>query len=365
MKVLQVINNLATGGAEKLLLESIPRLNEAGIEVDLLLLNGDEHPFYQELKEKNCCSIYSLGNGNVYNPFLFLKIIPFLKKYDILHVHLFPSLYWVAWARFFSFSKAILVYTEHSTTNQRRSNRFYRFTDRIIYSAYEQVVTISTEVKLLLKKHLRAKDSKFKTISNGVDFQRLYGATSRNRGDFGIKPEEKIIIQVARFTREKDHETLIKSIPYINEPVKLLLVGEGPEMERMKELTSTLEIDHKVLFLNIRTDVPSLLKMTDVAVLSSNHEGQSLYGIEAMASGTPLLASNVDGLKTLVFGAGILFKHKDEIDLANQINHLLRDCNFYGETVVKCIKRAKKFDLNSMVSKHIKLYKELYKKNHA
>lgn len=359
MKVLQVINNLATGGAEKLLLESIPRLKDAGVHVDLLLLNGEEHPFYKELAEKKCCTIYNLGNGNVYNPFLLFKIIPFLKKYDLVHVHLFPSSYWVALARLFSFSKTKMIFTEHSTSNQRRNSVFYGLIDRFIYKYYVQVVTISTEVKMLLKKHLRAKNTKFRTIHNGVDFQKFYGAKPANRDQFVAKPEEKIVIQVARFTREKDPETLIKSIPYIDTCVKLLLVGEGPEMERMKELANTLEIEDKVLFLGIRTDVPSLLKMADIAVLSSNHEGQSLYGIEAMASGTPLVASNVSGLKTLVYGAGVLFKHKDEIDLANQINLLLQDQDYYEYTVNSCLKRAKKFGLDVMIAKHIQLYEEL------
>ncbi len=354
-----------TGGAEKLLLDSIPKLRNEGIHVDILLLEGTEYPFYKELEEKQCCTIHTLGKGNVYNPFLVFRIMPYLKKYSLIHVHLFPSLYWVAIARFLSFSRATLVYTEHSTSNQRRKNGLYRLADRLIYRAYDQVIAISTEVKLLLKKHLRVKDSKFRTINNGVDFERLYEAQPANKKDFNILPEERVIIQVARFTREKDYETLIKSVPYILQPVKLLLVGEGPELARMKELVSTLEIDKKVLFLNIRSDVPSLLKMADVAVLSSNHEGQSLYGIEAMASGSPLLASNVDGLKTLVFGAGILFKHKDEIDLANQLNQLLSDEKLYEETIEKCINRAKKFGLNRMVSKHIELYKELCRKNNV
>ena len=359
MKVLQVINNLATGGAEKLLLESIPRIKEAGIHVDLLLLNGEEHPFYKELLEKKCCTIYNLGKGNVYNPFLLFKIIPFLKKYDLVHVHLFPSSYWVALARFFSFSKAKLVFTEHSTSNQRRGSVFYGLIDRFIYKYYAQVVTISTEVRMLLKKHLKAKNIKFKTIHNGVDFQKFYDAKPVKKDQFVSKPEEKILIQVARFTREKDPETLIKAIPYVDTCVKLLLVGEGPEIEKMKELVNILEIDDKVKFLGIRTDVPSLLKIADIAVLSSNHEGQSLYGIEAMASGTPLVASNVSGLKTLVYGAGILFKHKDEIDLANQINLLLQDQEYYDHTINNCLKRAKKFGLDVMITKHIELYKEL------
>lgn len=80
MKVLQVINSLATGGAEKIILESVPKFVEKGIDVELLLLNGNQHPFLVELEEKHCCKIMYLGGGSVYNPFHIFKIMRYLKK---------------------------------------------------------------------------------------------------------------------------------------------------------------------------------------------------------------------------------------------------------------------------------------------
>ncbi len=349
------------GGAEKLLVESIPRFVEQGLTIDLLLLNGTDFPFLNELETKNCCKIHSLGKGSVYNPFLIFKIIPFLKKIDLVHVHLFPALYWVALAKLISFSKTKLLFTEHSTSNKRRDRWFYRTLDRFIYAKYDYIVTISTEVKLFVKRHLAAKSSKFRTINNGVDFENINKAIASNRGDFDCSIDDKIIIQVARFTKEKDPLTLIKSVPYLDFPVRLLLVGEGPEMPQAIDLVSSLEIEDKVSFLKSRSDVPNLLKMSDLAVLSSHHEGLSLSGIEAMASGTPLVASKVSGLTTLVYGAGVLFEQEDEIDLANQINKLLSDKNHYQQIVDSCLVRAKKYGIESMVNEHIQLYTEVCK----
>jgi hypothetical protein len=61
MKVLHVINNLGTGGAEKLLLDTIPLFNQRGCEVDLLLIDGMDYPYLNKLKEMNICKIYSLN----------------------------------------------------------------------------------------------------------------------------------------------------------------------------------------------------------------------------------------------------------------------------------------------------------------
>ena len=120
MRILQLINNLNTGGAEKLILETIPLFNKQNIQTDLAFLNGYDYPFLKILKNLKCCSIFSLGNKSVYNPILIFKIIPHLKKYDLVHVHIFPSLYCVALAKMISFSEVKLVYTEHSTSNNRR-----------------------------------------------------------------------------------------------------------------------------------------------------------------------------------------------------------------------------------------------------
>ena len=359
MKILFVINSLATGGAEKLVVESVPKFVASGIDIEVLLLNGREFPFYTELKELDCCKINTLGKGSVYNPMLIFKIIPYLRRFDIVHVHLFPALYWVAIAKIISFSKVKLLFTEHSTSNRRRLNFWYRMADRIIYNQYTLVITISTEVKLFLKKHLGVKNTKFVTINNGVDFDKVFNASPSARKNFIKKEKDKIIIQVARFTNQKDHETLIKAIPYIKYPVVVLLVGEGPGVDKIKELANVLEVEDQVVFLGTRADVPRLLKMADIAVLSSNHEGLSLSGIEAMASGTPLVASKVLGLANLVHDAGLLFIHKDEIDLAGKINLLMSDPDYYAQTVASCLKRAKKFSLTKMVSEHILVYSKL------
>lgn len=286
--------------------------------------------------------------------------MPFLKKYELVHVHLFPALYWVALAKILSGTRTKLIYTEHSTTNRRRSSPFLTVVDRFIYRRYSKIITISTEVKLALIKHLKLKSSRFVTIANGVDLYKIQKTVAADREEFTSVATEKIIIQVSRFTPQKDQETLIRAIPFINKPVKLLLVGKGETMAEMKMLVNSLELEEKVIFLGIRMDVIRLLKMADVAVLSSNYEGLSLSGLEAMASGTPLVASNVPGLSNLVYGAGILFAHKEETDLATKVNRLFKDRAYYEQISKSCIVRAKKYSIESMVDSHFKLYSQLW-----
>jgi len=358
LKILHIIDSLAPGGAERLLAEMVPRLNGETVKVDVLLLDDTPHPFLEDLRTHNKVKIYTFGKHSIYNPIFIFKIAPFLKNYDFVHVHLFPALYWTALAKILFFSKTKLLYTEHSTTNKRRRYLLSIWTDRFIYRRYCKIVTISNEVKVALIRHLKMKGSGFVTIANGVDLEKINQAQPTDRTKFADEAT-KIIIQVSRFTPQKDQETLIRAIPFIEKPIKLLLVGQGFLMEEMKELVDSLDLNGQVFFLGVRTDVPNLIKMADVAVLSSHYEGLSLSGLEAMASGTPLVASNVPGLSNLVFGAGVLFNLREETDLATKINRLLKDNEYYTQISKSCMARAKKYSIERMVKNHLKLYKHL------
>jgi glycosyltransferase involved in cell wall biosynthesis len=361
MKILQVINSLATGGAEKLLLESIPIYNQKGIKVDILLLNGAELPFLKELTQKRCCTIYCLGKGSVYNPLLIFKLIPYLKKYEIVHVHLFPAFYFVALAKLFSNSKNSLVYTEHCTSNKRLDSKLLSFIDKKIYHFYDKLICISDEILHIIKKHTSLVQNRFQLIENGISLSDINIALPipKNKISSQISNTDKILIQVAGFRKQKDQQTLIKALKYLPLHVKLILVGDGVLKFECENLVNKLELQDRVFFLGLRMDVPQLLKTADIIVLSSKYEGLSLSSIEGMASGKPFVASNVPGLREIVAGAGLLFEESNEEDLASKINHLLDNQTFYDETVDNCMIRAMQYDICYMVEKQIELYKSL------
>lgn len=362
MKILQVINSMATGGAEKLLLETIPLYVERGIKMDILVLNENNYPFMEKLKALNICNVYSLGNGSVYNPLNAFKIIPYLRKYDIVHVHLFPSQYWVVLAKWFSFSKTKLVFTEHNTHNRRMENSVFRFCDKIIYSGYKKVICITQEVRDILKQHLNAVDEKLIIIENGVNIATIKNATIYQKKDINsIAEEDKVLIQVAAFREQKDQQTLIKAMQFLPDSVKLLLVGDGPFKEACELLSTELELENRVLFLGLRMDVPNLLKTADIIVLSSKYEGLSLSSIEGMAAGKPFVASDVPGLTNIVKGAGILFKQGAAEELAQKIIELLENKNHYDTVAIACQNRAEQYDINVMIEKHVNLYAQIYK----
>jgi len=359
MRILQVSNSLATGGAEKLIIDYTPKIVEKGVEMDVLVLNGDKHPFLEKLEKTGCCKIFSLTSKSVYNPFLVFKLIPFLKKYDLIHVHLFPALYWVSIAKLISFSKTKIVYTEHSTYNRRRGNWLFSFLDRIVYHQYQKIIVVSEQVKASLQDHLPLKSTRFEIIPNGIAIDSLKNVPPHRRADFNLNNDDNLIIQVSRFSKQKNQTLLIKAIPHMKTPVRLLFVGDGKYIEDSKALVKKLHMEDQVLFLGVRMDVDRLLKMSDVFVLSSHYEGLSISSLEAMASGIPVIASDVPGLNDLVKGYGILFPKGDEKLLALEIDRLFEDSEYYRKTAQSCMDRAEQFSITNTIQKHYNLYREI------
>ena len=358
MKIAHLINSMHTGGAENLITESVPVFKSQGLIVDVILLNGIETPFLAKLQATNC-NIVSLSKSSVYNPFLIFKIIPLLKKYDLIHVHLFPALYWVAIAKLISFSNVKLVFTEHSTTNKRRSNCIFRLIDRLVYCSYSKIITISEAVDFAIKKHLRSNNFSFIQIDNGVNLKKIKAGVPYFNGEFVKTKSEMFIFQISSFQYPKDQKTVIKSLIYLPDDIKLFLVGDGILKLECEFFAKSLNLEGRVFFLGIRMDIPDLLKTADFIVLSSVYEGFSLSCVEGMAAGIPLIASDVPALRAIVQGAGLLFPLGNAKALAENIIKLNSDVDFYQQTAQSCLQRASEFDIETMIQKEIELYKSL------
>jgi glycosyltransferase involved in cell wall biosynthesis len=358
MKVLQIINSLNTGGAEKLVATSLPLFINKGISVDLLTISSNKTALRKELEKDYHGSLFDLTSGSLYNPLLIFKIIPYLKNYDLIHAHLFPTLYWVVLAKWFSFSKVKIVYTEHSTYNRRRSSPIFKILDKFIYKKLDAIVAISDAVGNNLKEHLGFSKFSFHIIANGVDINLINSAKPYPKDTF-FNANDFLLIQVSSFRKPKDQNTVIRALLGLPENIKLILVGEGGLVEESKNLVAELKLNQRVLFLGNRSDIPRLLKTADIVLLSSEYEGLSLSSIEGMAASKPFIASDAPGLREVVFNYGLLFETGNNEELAKKIARLYNNEVEYKEISLKCFDRSKNFDIDEMVNKYIQLYKRI------
>src|SRR5690606_21207722 len=220
IKVLHIITSLNIGGAERLVTD-IALNNPRNITVTSLKYTNSH--YLSELYEAEVRYNY-LTKGSVYNPLLILKIIPLLKKYKIVHIHLFPTIYWVVFAKILSFSNVKLIYTEHNTDNRRRKYLIFQKLDQFIYSKLDIVDCISKKTEENLKKHLTERfNVPIETILNGVNLKK-FSIKETDSADYNyFKPNDFILIQISSFRKQKDQITLIKCLKFLPENIKLLL----------------------------------------------------------------------------------------------------------------------------------------------
>lgn len=356
MKVLHVINSLKFGGAEKLLVDSLPLYINNGIDASVLTLNAEKTPFCDSL-EKNNITIHKINTPkSLYNPLHIFRLVKYFKSFDIIHVHLFPALYWVSIASLLAKKKTKIILTEHNTENKRRNIFIFKLIDALIYKRFSKIIAISRAAETNLKKHLNNKSTPCITINNGIDLEIIRKEQPYKKSVLGLDDASKIIIQVSSFTAQKDQNTLIKSMVHLPNHVHLLLVGDGPLKENAIELSKKLNLTDRIQFLGYRSDVPKLVKTANISVLSSHYEGFGLAIVEGMAAGNACIGSNVPGLSEIVEGAGILFKSGDENELKDHLLKLIENEIYYKKIALQCSNKAKHYDIKTMIEKYINVY---------
>lgn len=364
MKILQVITNLLSGGAETLVVNLVPRLRALGNEVDVCVFDGRETPLMQRLRDENPgIKIWKLGHG-VYNPLFILKLIPIMQRYDIVHTHNSSPQLFVALASLCCHCR--IFTTEHNTSNRKRQWKWYAPIESWMYGRYEHVICISEIAEEKLREYMggdwlnsgSVRYDHISTVNNGVDVEAFYEAEPlpdvRRDGTF-------VTTMVARFRAQKDQDTLLKALALLPKNYVAWLVGDGERMEEVKALAEQQGVEDRVTFWGARNDVPRILKSSDVVCMSSHWEGLSLSNIEGMAAGKPFIASDVNGLREVTKGYGLLFPEGDAEALADLLQKLHEDAVFYKDIADRCFRRAQQFDINTTAEKYNDAYHQLPK----
>lgn len=351
IKVLHVIYSLEIGGAQRLVSDLLPTFKLQGINVSILVNHRVNNSFEKKLEESLIPIIPMDIKGN-YSPIAIFKIYKIIKEFDIVNVHLFPNLYYVAIASLFLSSK--LVYTEHNTTNRRRSHRWLKIIERCIYKQYNKIVSVSNETDYELKRWLGVDktDNRFQIIRNGVDLSRF---TTCN----AVNPYPVTLIMISRFSDAKDQQTVIRAISLLDNNVHIFFVGDGPTRKSCEELSQRLCVKERCHFVGEQQNVSTWIAKANIGIHSSHWEGQPLSPIEMMAGGLPVIASDVDGLKQVVEGAGIVFEHGNDKDLARAVNDLIGDRDYYFKISEACKTRSEEYSIKKTAQAYLELYNDL------
>jgi D-inositol-3-phosphate glycosyltransferase len=391
-----------TGGMNVYVRDLTKELGKQGIHVDVFTRSQDEHVPHV---------LHDLGFGNrvvhiqagpeepknktdiaKYIPEFAHGIMKFAQEkgiiYDALHSH-----YWMSGLAAEILSDAWggtpIVHMFHTLGEMK--NRVARSADEFAsedrLSGERQVlrranrIVVSTLAELTQLRFLyRADVQKLNVIPPGVDTSHFYPIDKDEAKQFiGLKPEDRMILFVGRIEPLKGVDTLIQAMSHLDKnlqnkehPVHLAIIGGEPnvsphemtaEMTRLQKISDDLCMGSTILFLGKRAQdtLPYYYSAAEVLVMPSLYESFGMVALEAMACGTPVIASEVGGLGYLVQNGitGYTIPDSDPNVLSEKLSILLSDNDLRNEMECCAVNDARNYEWATIASQVVELYKEI------
>ena len=366
MKILFVNNCLACGCVEKLLNDMLPLINKSGNYCELLILFDDDAKYLESLRNNGVK--VQIVPKNIYKKGHFqriLYIMNYIKNndFDIVHANEFPLIYYCSIIKIILGKKmAKLVMTEHNTDNRRRHIKLSRPLEKLIYRNYDKVTSISDKVQEVLLDWLRPNDrDKYVVIYNGIAAENFRNSRPYERSDLvpEISGKDKLLCVIGSLNEQKNYFFMLEVMESLPDNYHVLCLGEGPLKQKIINKVQQKGLQKRVHLLGFRKDAARILKTVDVLVIPSLWEGFGLIAVEALASQTPVVVSNVPGLAEVVGDAGIKCSVNNVDEFTRAIKKVTND-NEYARQLAKLGKKqVNKYDVRKMTKDYLKLYKQL------
>jgi sugar transferase (PEP-CTERM/EpsH1 system associated) len=239
---------------------------------------------------------------------------------------------------------------------------------RLLTGANDRFVAVGRSVRQALIDNEGLPQARLEVVYNGVDVVYSPGNhcdRQTARAELGVSDHECMVLQVARLDPIKDHRTAIRAIALAanRDPrIRLFIVGDGPERSSIEQQISRQSLHGRVVLVGCRSDVPRLLAAADVFLLTSVSEGIPVTIIEAMAAGTPVVATAVGGVPELISDGvtGLLAPQEDEVAVANALVRMAGDCELRRRLAGQAKHRAEtEFSEQRMTANYDCIYQEM------
>ena len=360
---------MTIGGAEKLVYDIISFSKQDDLDIFVCCL--DSIGELGELLKDKGIPVFLLNRKpgkDLSLPFKIARICR-TKKIDLLHAHQYAPFIYSALSRFL-YHPPKLIFTEHGRSFPDIDKFSHRIVNKILNLVTDRITVVSESCKKSLVRYEGFFPGKIQILPNGIDlrkFSEVKADKSEIKHNLGISKNSLVIGCVGRVEHPKNPLFLIKIFSLVSSKisnVRLLMVGDGKQLQECKDLAAELKIIDKVQFLGMRRDIPELMKIFDIFVLASLTEAMPLALLEAMTSGVPAVCTNVGDIAEFVIEnkTGLLSPRDDINEFSNNLIRLLRD----NETRRNMSEAAKKmaferFDIKNMLNEYFKKYKELSK----
>ena len=369
MKILIVATQISTVNA--FLIPHIEMLVQNGYSVDVAANINSE---INSKVVKLCDNIYNVKFArsplSIKNAKSYLQIREILRKeYHVIHVHT-PVASFVTRLAFKKSMKTKMIYTAHGFHFFKGApliNWILFFPiEWIVSKKTDVLVTINNEDFIFANNYLKIK----KIIHvNGVGinlkfFREEYENCDRNliRNSLKIGSDAIVLTYVAELNGNKNQQLLLETLKELNEKKRqyqLVLVGEGVNKSKYIEIAEKLGIAKKVHLLGKRSDIPGILKATDIYVASSKREGLPVNVMEAMSVGLPIVATDNRGHRELIHDNqnGFLVEGFDSKEFAEKIEEL-HNLRLFEQFNKKSLEIIEEYNVSKIVREMGAIYEQ-------
>jgi len=232
------------------------------------------------------------------------------------------------------------------------------YIEKMISRLCKKVITVSQYDYELAVRKKAVPLEKLAVIHNGLPWRDVISSRAE-----GVGSEPLRLLMVARFQPQKDHDTLFRALSELRHlPWILNLVGDGPDREVVEELSNSLNLSDRIIFLGQRRDVPEIMEHSDVYLLISNWEGFPRSIVEAMRAGLPVITSGVGGCGEAVSHgeSGYVVNVNDVGNLKNYLELILKNPELRIQMgAVGRSRYETYFTFKSMYEKTVDIYQEI------
>jgi glycosyltransferase involved in cell wall biosynthesis len=297
------------------------------------------------------------------------RLARFLHRENValLHAHQYTPFFYALTARWLG-RRIPVLFTEHGRHFPDYPRRKRIIANWLLLSRRDRVVGVGEAVRRALVANEGIAAERVGVIYNGVNLEPFSLRSSDRdsaRREMRVGPNDLVVIQVARLDYLKDHLTALRALDHVaarRRDVRLVLVGEGPEREKIEAEVRQRRLSEHVRLLGLRSDVGRLVSASDVFLLTSISEGIPLTVIEAMGAQLPVVSTRVGGVGEIVVDGqtGLLAPAKDDRTLAEHLLSLAaeparrRQMGHLG-----CERARAMFCERRMHAEYVRLYEEM------
>ena len=366
MRILFLINNLSIGGAEVHTVQLSRELTHLGHQVCICYFSK-VNSFQKVLENAGVLSVCVNPRPDYYKPWTFSiaakQVIALCDQFkpDLIHSHL--ELADVLGQKVAIKKRIPHVITIHNTHWWNIHNLAALWRTRYRKYWLEKgnplFIAVSRECARTLIKNTRARNDSIEVIHIGIKLED-YGPSKWQQEDYA--PKDIKLLCIGRLDWIKGQDELINAMamPELSSlPVTLKIIGDGTFRRYLENLVKTLKLQNKVLFLGTRKDIPDQLRDSDLYIQPSRSEGMGISLVEALASGLPVVVTNVPSMIEVLNtepGLGSIVPKDNPKKLAEAISKLIDNPTECRKQAILGLKSSKSFELQASVTKIVELY---------